>query len=166
HTAALAGYDYWLGQASNLPSQRWGYGATIKYFGGSSSSSRLGVGVNWMHNTLNVSSSYTAAGKTFTDKLDTDRVGVDLYYGLPANERNNVPYFLAGGGHLTAKGTTTAGKKESAGGNFWEAGMGIINGGSRYTAFALELKYVGKVGSGVRKDDGILELSMSIGYNW
>ena len=120
-----------------------------------------------MQNTLDVSGSYNAGGNTYTDELDLDRVGVDLYYGLPANERNNVPYFLAGGGRLTAEGTTTADSTASAEESFWEVGMGIINGGSGYTAFALELKYIGKAGGAeIRKDDGIIELSMSIGYNW
>ncbi|MFB6260791.1 MAG: hypothetical protein ABEJ96_02895 [Thiohalorhabdaceae bacterium] len=44
--------------------------------------------------------------------------------------------------------------------------MGIINGGSQYTAFALELKYIGSLDDKVRRDDGIIELSLSLGYNW
>ncbi|MFA9460834.1 hypothetical protein [Thiohalorhabdus methylotrophus] len=166
HTAALVGYDVWIGQSSELSDRRWGYGATFKYFGGSAETSRLGIGVTWMHNTLKVSSPYSADGRTFDEDLDLDRVGVDLYYGLPANTRNEVPYFLAGGGQLTAEGGTVNGDTESVSENFWEVGMGIINGGSRYTSFALELKYIGKMGSEIREDDGIIELSMSIGYNW
>ncbi|KPV40465.1 hypothetical protein AN478_06655 [Thiohalorhabdus denitrificans] len=166
HTAAVAGYDFWLGQRNELPDQDWSYGATIKYFGGSPESNRLGLGVNWMHSTLDVSSPVAADDRSFTDELVLDRVGVDLYYGMPANDRNEVPYFLAGGGRLTAEGDTAAGETDSVQETFWQVGMGIINGDAQNTAFALELKYIGKAGTEIREDNGIIELSMSLGYNW
>jgi hypothetical protein len=166
HTAILGSYGYWLGQDSELDNKGYGYGATIRYMGGSQASTRLGVGVNWVRNRLKVDDTYRANGRTFTDDLTMRRLGMDLYYGLPANTRGNVPYFLAGGGRLTTKGDTVGDGSVETGEGFWEVGMGMINGGSGYTAFALELKYIGTMGKKIRSDNGLIELSMSIGYNW
>jgi hypothetical protein len=126
----------------------------------------FGLGVNWMRTRLDVSGGYRADGKTFRNELTLDRLGADLYYRLPANTRGNVPYLLAGGGRLSAEGDLAGGGSGDSDGSFWEAGLGIINGGSSYTAFALELKYIGTLDEKVRRDDGIIELSMSVGYNW
>jgi len=166
HTALLGTYGFWMGQDSALEGQGAGYGATVRYLGGSPGGTRLGVGINWVRNTLAVKDRYRADGRTFTDDLTTRRTGVDLYYGLPANERGNVPYFLAGGGRMVTAGDTAANGNIATGENFWEAGMGIINGGSQYTAFALELKYIRAMEQKIRADDGIIQLSMSVGYNW
>lgn len=163
HTAAVGAYDHWLGQSGRLDDGNWGYGATVRYFAGGAP---LGIGFHWMRNKVDVSGSYRAQGHTFNDTLTMDRLGADLYYPLEPNSRGNVPYLLAGGGRLTAEGDTTAGTTEEESGTFWEAGLGIINGGANYTAFALELKYIGTLNEKVRSDDGIIELSMSIGYNW
>jgi len=159
----VAGYDFWLGQPSPLDDQKFGYGATIRYLG---SGFPVGIGVNWMRNKLDIAGSYSAEDQTFRNELTLDRVGADLYYRLPPNSRGNVPYLLAGGGQLTAEGDLVSGGSGDLEGSFWEAGLGIINGGSDYTAFALELKYIGSVNEKIRRDDGIIELSMSIGYNW
>jgi len=166
HTAILGSYGYWLGQDSELDNKGYGYGATIRYMGGSQASTRLGVGVNWVRNRLKVDNTYRANGRTYTDDLTLRRLGMDLYYGLPANTRGNVPYFLAGGGRMTAQGDTAGQGGVETNEGFWEVGMGMINGGSGYTAFALELKYIGTTGQKVRSDNGLIELSMSIGYNW
>ena len=166
HTAVLGTYGYWVSQNSDLADTGYGYGATARYFGGSNAGSRLGIGVNWVRNRLKVDDTYAADGRTYGDNLTLRRLGVDLYYGLPANTRGNVPYFLAGGGRMTAEGDTTAGETVETRETFWEAGMGIINGGSGYTAFALELKYIRALEEKVRDDDGLLQLSMSFGYNW
>ena len=163
HTAVVGAYDHWLGQSGRLDNGKWGYGATIRYLSGGAP---FGIGVNWMRNKVDVSGRYRAQGHTFNDTLTMDRLGADLYYPLEANSRGNVPYLLAGGGRLSAEGETASGSTESESGTFWEAGLGIINGGSNYTAFALELKYIGTLDEKVRSDDGIIELSMSIGYNW
>ncbi len=166
HTAFLGGYSLWLGQGKELEDRNWAYGGTVRYFGGSSGGTRLGIGVNWVRNEVGLKRDYTAGDHTFTEDLTLTRLGGDLYYGLPANRRGNVPYFLAGGGRLTAEGETAAGATEELEGSFWEAGMGIINGGSNYTAFALELKYIGQLDDELRSDDGMIQLSMSVGYNW
>lgn len=163
HTAAVGAYDHWLGQSGRLDGGKWGYGATVRYFAGGAP---FGIGFNWMRNKLDVSGSYRAQGHTFNDTLTMDRLGADLYYPLEPNSRGNLPYLLAGGGRLTTEGKTAGGATEEESGTFWEAGLGIINGGSNYTAFALELKYIGTLNEKVRSDDGIIELSMSIGYNW
>ena len=163
HTAVVGAYDHWLGQSARLDGGKWGYGATIRYLSGGAP---FGIGFNWMRNKVDVSGSYRAQGHTFNDTLTMDRVGADLYYPLEPNSRGNLPYLLAGGGRLTTEGETTAGTTEAESGTFWEAGLGIINGGANYTAFALELKYIGTLNEKVRSDDGIIELSMSIGYNW
>lgn len=163
HTAVVGSYSQWLGQSRALSDQRWGYGATIRYLAGGMP---LGLGVNWMRNDFDTSGTYRADGKDFRGELSMDRLGGDLYYRLPPNARGNVPYLLAGGGQTLVEGDLASGERGEAEGAFWEAGLGIVNGGSNYTAFALELKYVGTLDDKVRRDDGIIELSMSIGYNW
>ena len=166
HTAFLGGYSLWLGQSGDLESRNWAYGGTLRYFGGASGGTRLGFGANWLRNNVSINGRYRTGGRTFTDELRLTRLGGDLYYGLPPNRRGNVPYFLAGGGQLTAEGETAGGATAELEEGFWEVGMGIINGGSNYTAFALELKYIGKLENEVRSDDGMIQLSMSVGYNW
>ncbi|MEF8981117.1 hypothetical protein [Thiohalorhabdus sp.] len=163
HTAVVGSYGFWVGQPSELDDNKWGYGATVRYFSGGLP---LGVGVSWMRHKLDVSGTYRTESEAFRNQLTLDRLGVDLYYRLPPNARGNVPYLLAGGGQVTAKGDLAGGGNGEATGGFWEAGMGIINGGSRYTAFSLELKYIGSLDDKVRQDDGIIELSLSMGYNW
>jgi hypothetical protein len=163
HTAAVGSYGYWLGQGSKLPETKWGYGATVRYL---PAGMPFGLGFNWMRNRLDISGTYRADGHVFNDELTMERLGGDLYYQLEPNARGNVPYLLAGGGTFTGTGDVAAGGTEAVSETFWEAGLGIINGGSSYTAFALELKYIGAIDRKIRNDDGIIELSMSVGYNW
>jgi len=163
HTALVGSYGFWMGQPGQLDDQKWGYGATVRYFSGGPP---VGIGFNWIRHKLDVSGSYGTESETFRDQVTMDRIGGDLYYRLAPNARGNVPYLLAGGGQVTAEGDLADGGSGEATGAFWEAGMGIINGGSQYTAFALELKYIGSLDDKVRQDDGIIELSLSMGYNW
>ncbi|HKJ72176.1 MAG TPA: hypothetical protein VKA55_10525 [Gammaproteobacteria bacterium] len=162
HLAVVGAYDYWLGQDSHLKDSGWGYGATLRYLSGGMP---LGFGVTWMRNKVDISGTYRADGHAFTNRLTMDRLGADLYYPMAPNARGNVPYLLAGGGRMTTDGDLAGGGSATVRESFWEAGMGIVNGGSRYTAFALELKYVAPLQRKVRKDDGMIELSMSVGYN-
>lgn len=168
HTALVGSYGFWMGQPGELDDKKWGYGATVRYFSGGAP---VGIGFNWMRHKLDVSGTYRTESETFRNQVTMDRLGGDLYYRLPPNARGNVPYLLAGGGQVTAQGDLADGGSAGGGsgdatGAFWEAGMGIINGGSQYTAFALELKYIGSLDDKVRRDDGIIELSLSMGYNW
>lgn len=163
HTAVVGSYGFWLGQADGLDDKKWGYGATVRYL---SSGVPVGIGFNWMRHKLDVSGTYRTESQSFRNQVTMDRLGGDLYYRLPPNARGNVPYLLAGGGQVSAEGDLVGGGSGDATGAFWEAGLGIINGGSQYTAFALELKYIGSLDDKVRRDDGIIELSMSMGYNW
>lgn len=168
HTAAVGTYNYWDGQGSGLDDSDWGYGATFKFLTGSVGGSRLGLGVTWIRNGLSIGSGgYAAGDHTFVDRLTMERTAVDFLYGLPENRNGNVPYFLAGIGRLSGSGDTADGGTASASERFWEAGMGIVNGQAASLAFALEAKYVaGWGGQEVRSDNGLVELSMSVGYNW
>lgn len=168
HTAAVGTYNYWDGQGGGLDDSDWGYGATAKFLTGSTGGTRLGLGVTWIRNDLDTGSGgYATGGKTWVDDLTQERIALDLLYGLPENRNGNIPYFLAGGGRMTTRGDTADGGSPSEGERFWEVGMGIVNGQAAALAFALEAKYIGSWGSReARADDGLLELSMSVGYNW
>ena len=168
HTAAVGTYNYWDGQGSGLDDSDWGYGATWKFLTGAVGGSRLGLGVTWIRNGLSIGSGgYSAGDHTFVDRLTLERTAVDLLYGLPENRNGNVPYFLVGAGRLSGSGDTAGGDSASVSERFWEAGMGIVNGQAAALAFALEAKYVASWGGQeVRSDDGLVELSMSVGYNW
>jgi hypothetical protein len=168
HAGVLGTYNYWDGQGSGLEDSDWGYGGTFKFLTGTTGGTRLGMSVTWVRNGLDTGSGgYQADGRTFIERLTMDRTAVDFLYGLPENRNGNVPYFLAGGGRLQAEGDTAAGDTASLSERFWEVGVGIVNGQSDALAFALEAKYLGTWGGQeVRSDDGLVELSMSVGYNW
>jgi hypothetical protein len=168
HTAALGTYDYWDGRTGSLEDSDWGYGATAKYLTGSAGGTRLGLGLTWVRNNLDTGSSDLVAGNhRFQGELTVERTAVDFLYGLPENRNGNVPYFLGGVGRQSGRGGTTDGGSATVRERFWELGMGIINGQAQALAFALEAKYAGawenwEIGG----DRGMVELSMSVGYNW